>query len=88
MLIVWGAVVNPFRRWHNLLGVISGPPTFRDAWERASPVGGALNRGGGGSLCGFGGAEDGGAGMKAWRQSYQTGVQVWIGGGLQNALFV
>ena len=31
----------------------------------------------------------GGAGMKAWRESYQViGVQVWIEGGLQNALFV
>ena len=73
MLIVWGAVVNPFRRWHNLLGVISGPPTFRDAWERASPVGGALNRGGGGSLCVFGGVEHGGGG--------DEGVEAVLSGG-------
>ena len=41
-LMVWGAPVKPFKRWHNLLGVISGPPTFKVAWARESPVGGAL----------------------------------------------
>ena len=43
---MWVAVVKPFKRWHNLLGVISGPPTFKDAWASESPVGGALNGGG------------------------------------------
>ena len=45
-LMVWGAVVKPFKRWHNLLGVISAPRTFKDVWARESPVGGALREGG------------------------------------------
>ena len=44
--MVWRAVAKPFNRWHNLLGAISGPRTFKDAWARESPVGGALNGGG------------------------------------------
>ena len=44
-LVVWGAVAKPFNRWHNLLGVISGPPTFKDAWARVSPVGSAVKGG-------------------------------------------
>ena len=44
--MVWGAVVKPFKRWHNLLAGISGPPTFKAAWARESPVGGALKGGG------------------------------------------
>ena len=41
-LRVCGASVNPFKRWHSRWGVISGPPTLRDACDRVCPVGAAL----------------------------------------------
>ena len=37
-LIVCGRGWKPERRWQNRFGVMSGPPTFREAWESAAPV--------------------------------------------------
>ena len=80
-LRVCGASVNPFKRWHSRLGVISGPPTLRVACDRVCPVGAALKvvscAAGGGSGGGEGG---GGSGDSCWGSLMDSGRRGPAGG--------